>query len=104
MNFLELEQTKLRHLTVVAAKEQIFSELDGEAVILNLKTGVYHGLDVVGARIWTLLQESKTINEVINTLLAEYEVEPERCERELLALLQKLADQGLIEVKSEPIA
>lgn len=91
----------MKHLTVVAAKDQVSSELDGEAVILNLKTGVYHGLDPVGARIWHLLQESRTVNDILNTLLEEYEVEPERCERELLTLLQKLAEQELIEVKSE---
>jgi hypothetical protein len=35
-----------------------------------------------------------------NVLLSEYEVEPERCERDLLALLRRLADEGLVEVRS----
>ena len=101
MNFLELERTKLRYLTVVAAKDQISSDVAGEAVILNLKTGVYHGLDAVGTRVWSLLAESTTVNDIINTLLEEYEVEPERCEREVKALLQQLANSGLIEVRNE---
>ena len=37
---------------VRANDEVLFQELHGEGVLLNLKTGVYFGLDPVGARIW----------------------------------------------------
>lgn len=70
--------------------------------ILDLKAGVYYGLDEVGARIWNLLQEPKIVSEIRHTLLEEYDVEPERCERDLLALLQRLADEGLVEVADAP--
>ena len=101
MNFLELEPTKLQHLKLVATKEQVSSDLGEDTVILNLKTGIYHGLDAVGARIWNLVQEPKTVSDILNTLLQEYDVEPDRCEREVGVLLQKLADAGLIEVSNE---
>lgn len=101
MNFLELESIQLKHLKVVATKEQVSSDLGEDAVILNLKTGIYHGLDAVGARIWNLVQEPKTVSDILNTLLQEYDVEPDRCEREVGVLLQKLADAGLIEVSNE---
>ncbi len=103
MDLLNLETEKLRNLTVVVTKDQVSSDLDGEAVILNLKTGIYHGLDTVGTRIWKLLQESKPVKDILDTLILEYEVELERCERDLLALLQKLADEGLIEVRNEAV-
>lgn len=83
----------------MAAKDQASSDLGGEVAILNLKAGVYYGLDAVGARIWSLIQEPRTVNEIRNILLEEYEVEPERCERDLLVLLQRLATEGLIEVE-----
>lgn len=86
---------------VMAAKDQVSCDLSGEAVILNLKSGVYYGLDTVGARIWNLIQEPTTVGEVRDVLVREYEVEPERCERDLLALLEKLADAGLVEVNPE---
>jgi hypothetical protein len=86
--------------TVVAAKDQVSSDLGGEVAILDLKAGVYYGLDAVGARIWSLIQEPITVNEIRDILLEEYEVEPERCERDLLALLQRLADEGIIEVEA----
>ena len=89
---------------VVAATEQVSCDLAGEAAILNLKSGVYYGLDPVGARIWNLLQEPRTVNDIRDALLKEYGVEPERCERDLLTLLQELAAEGLIEVKGETAA
>ena len=90
--------------SVVATSEQASSDLEGEAVILNLKSGAYYGLNAVGASIWNLLQEPRTVSEIRDTLLAEYEVDSEQCDRELLALLQQLEAEGLIEVKDGAIA
>ena len=83
---------------VVAAKEQVSCDLAGEAAMLNLKNGVYYGLDPVGARIWNLIQQPRIVSEVLQILLEEYEVNSERCERDLLELLQNLAAEGLVEV------
>ena len=85
----------------MASKDQVFCDLAGEAAILNLKNSVYYGLDTVGARIWTLVQEPITVGAVRDTILREYVVEPEQCERDLLDLLRKLAAEGLIEIKAE---
>lgn len=83
------------------AQEQLSCDLAGEAVILSLQKGAYYGLDAVGARIWDLIQQPRTVNEIRDAIVAQYEVEPDRCESDLLELLQKLAAQGLIEVKDE---
>lgn len=99
-SLLELESSGLSTL-VVASKDQISRDLDGETVILNLKSGIYCGLNEVGAHIWQLVQEATSVKDIRDTLLREYEVEPDQCERELLVLLRELADNGLIEVKGE---
>jgi len=84
---------------VVASGDQVSSDLGEEAVILGLKTGVYYGLNPVGARIWSLVQQPRTVENIRDTVLAEYEVEPERCERDLLELLQVLLGKGLIDLR-----
>ncbi len=84
---------------VVVSPEQVSCDLSGEAAILNLKTGTYFGLNEVGARIWNLIKEPKTVNEIRDTLLQEYEVEPGQCEADLLGLLNELAAKELIEIK-----
>jgi Coenzyme PQQ synthesis protein D (PqqD) len=87
--------------TIVASKEQLSCDLAGEAAILNLKNSVYYGLDTVGARIWNLVQIPTTVSAVRDAILQEYDVEAERCEQDLRKLLEKLAGEGLIEVKNE---
>ena len=86
---------------IVAAKDQVSCNLAGESVILNLKNGVYYGLNPMGARIWNLIQERKRVEEVRDQILQEYEVEKEVCERELLALLSDLEENGLIDVEPD---
>jgi Coenzyme PQQ synthesis protein D (PqqD) len=83
----------------MASTDQVSCDLAGEAAILNLKNSVYYGLDTVGARIWTLVQEPITVGAVRDAMVREYDVEPERCERDLIDLLQKLAAEGLIAIR-----
>lgn len=84
---------------ITAIKAQVSSDLAGEAVILSLKSGVYYGLNAVGASIWMLIQEPKTIAEIRDALLQEYDVEPEVCDRDLQGLLQDLIASDLVEVE-----
>lgn len=84
---------------VVQAPDQLTSDLSEEAVVLNLRDGVYYGLDAVGARIWELLSEPRAVAEVRDTLVAEYEVDRERCEQDLITLVSDLAENGLVEVR-----
>ncbi|MGD0540811.1 MAG: PqqD family protein [Tepidisphaeraceae bacterium] len=81
---------------VVAAKHQISSELDGEAVILDLEQGVYYGLNEVGARVWQLIQQPRPLEQVHRTLVNEFDVAPDECERDLVALVERLESAGLI--------
>lgn len=87
--------------TVVETKEQASADLGGEAAILNLKNGVYYGLDPVGARIWNLIQEPRTVREVREMLLKEYDVDADLCERDLFALLRQLAENDLIDIVND---
>jgi hypothetical protein len=77
-------------------EEVIFRELDGEAVVLNLDTGIYFGLDAVGTRIWRLIEERKPLKAVLDTLIDEYEAPPDRLQRDLLAFVERLDNKGLL--------
>jgi hypothetical protein len=86
---------------VVAAKEQVSCDVGGEAAILNMRNGVYYGLDSVGARVWDLIQQPLCVADLHAAVLREYDVEPARCEHDLLALLQSLLAEGLIELRED---
>jgi len=83
---------------VTVAQEQVSCDLAGEAAILNLKNGVYYGLDPVGARVWSLIQKPLTFSELRTKLLQEYEVETSSLDSDLRELLAGLHGHGLIQV------
>ena len=89
--------------SVVAAKEQVSSNLADEAVILGLKKGVYYGLNPVGATVWNLIQKPRRVDKIRDTLLKEYEIDAERCERDLMALLKELSSEGLVEIRKSVV-
>ena len=74
----------------------LFQELQGEAVLLNLKSGIYFGLDPVGTRIWQLFAEHDALSEIAQVITDEYDVSRERCETDLFMLVTELERQGLI--------
>ena len=57
-----MNETLGEETVVVAIPEQVCGELEGEAVILNLRSGIYFGLSAVGARIWQHIQEPRRVD------------------------------------------
>lgn len=84
---------------VVAAKDQVFCDLGGEAAILSLGSGIYFGLNPVGASVWNLIQSAIRVDQICAALVEEYEVDPVRCDSDVRTLLQEMLDQNLIEVR-----
>ena len=76
----------------------VFRELDGEAVLLNLDSGMYFGLDRVGTRVWQVLEQHGRLDAVVERLLEEYDVEPERLRADVAQLLATLVEKGLVVV------
>src|SRR6202790_2417227 len=72
--------------------------LDRESVLLNLETEQYFGLDETGTRMWQLVTGSPNIDAAYRELLAEFDVEPELLRSNLLELLSRLVDSGLLQV------
>ncbi len=85
-----------RDTVVVRAEGQVSSTLSGEEVILNLENGVYYGLDEIGARVWSLIETPHAVAEICDAILDEYEVERERCEADVIALLQDMDKEHLV--------
>ncbi|HEX6925919.1 MAG TPA: PqqD family protein [Longimicrobiaceae bacterium] len=85
--------------SVRATKEQVSCEVSPDVIILNLKNGEYYGLNEVGAVIWELLQESRSVLEIRDRILERYpDVSIEECTGDLLNLLEELSASDLIEI------
>ncbi len=72
-------------------------EIDGEGVVLNLKTGYYFGLNEVGTRMWAHLTRFDSLEKALDSLMGEYEVSRERIEQDLLDFIEDLKGNGLVE-------
>lgn len=83
---------------VSVAEDAVFRELDGEAVILQLESGMYYGLDPIGTRLWQLIQTHGQLKPVFDAALGEFDVEPETLQKDLLQLVTDLAARKLVVV------
>ena len=85
--------------TVTVANDVVSCDLVEEAAILNLKDGVYYGLNPVGARIWNLIQKPIKVQEILDIILDEYDVERDVCQSDLIELLKQLLEKELVKIE-----
>ncbi|HVQ34843.1 MAG TPA: PqqD family protein [Candidatus Bathyarchaeia archaeon] len=83
---------------VRAAEGVLVKEMDGEAVLLDLASETYFGLDRTAFRIWTALTSRPTVEAALEDLAREYEVEGPALAADVLALLDTLERKGLVRV------
>jgi hypothetical protein len=74
--------------------------MGGEVVILDLTSGTYYGLDVLGARVWSLIEQPASIAVIRDAVMADYDVDAITCERDVLKFLQQMQTVGLVEVSN----
>ena len=80
------------------SEDVLFQELDGEAVLLDMTSEQYFGLNEVGTRIWHLIDSHHDLDSVYRTLAEEYAVEPEQLRRDLDSFVEELDRAGLLQV------
>ena len=81
------------------SEDAVFRELEGEAVIVHLDSGMYYGLDPIGTRLWQLIDAHGQLQPAFAAALEEFEVEPERLGRDLLQLVSELERHRLVVVQ-----
>lgn len=86
---------------VVTAGGQVSADLDGEVLVFQRASEEFHLLEGVGATVWRLLQRPVQVAAVRDALLARYPVEANRCEADLIELLEGLRERGLLESRGE---
>jgi hypothetical protein len=76
----------------------VYAELEDGAVILNVDTGTYFGLDRVGSRIWALVGDGSTTEAIVDQLEREYAADRTRLQEDVAGYLRLLEDKGLLKV------
>ena len=89
---IELPTTVMQSSTIISA------DLGGEAVMMQLESYRYFGLDEIATQIWEMMSEPISVANLCDQLLLQYEVERATCERDLLAYLNGLLNDGLLAI------
>lgn len=81
---------------VIKGPDILLQDLDGEAVLLNLRNGQYYGLDEIGFHMYKILTTSDSVQAAYEVLCQEFEVAPEALKSDLEKFLSRLLENGLL--------
>lgn len=84
---------------ITASRNFVYCKVEDEMVLLGLEDGIYYGLNAVGSFIWDQIQQPKTIDEVRDAIIDEYDVKKDECENDLIELLYELIDRDIVIVE-----
>lgn len=82
-------------MKIIRKSGLLTADMNGEAVMMDITSGKYYNLGESGGRIWALLEDPMTLEEIVDTLLKEYAVEREVCRKEVADFLEELMKKGL---------
>ncbi len=86
---------------IVVRNEGLLSaEVDGDLVAMSVQRGMCYGLNAVGTRIWALIAEPRSVDDLCAQLRQEFDVDEDECRRDVVDLLEELCTEGLATVRS----
>lgn len=81
--------------------EVTFQKLGEETVIVHLGTGRIHHTNSTGSRIWELIENGRSLGEIRETLLEEFDASPGQLCQELDGFIAQLAAERMIHAVAE---
>lgn len=91
-----MEDSNRAHTRVTFPDHVHFVVQDGEAVLMDEHSGLFFGLDEVGARVWELLRELGSVRTTVDRMLDEYDVEEDELRQDTTQLVSELEHAGLL--------
>ena len=82
--------------SIKISDDVISLNLQGEFVLLNLKTGIYYGLDLIGSKTWQFIETYGSLQKICDLLTKEFDVPEEQCKKDLLNFITVLKENKLI--------
>jgi hypothetical protein len=98
-----LKETLTLNSVITHYSAIISSEIDNESMLLHMENNNYYRIPATANRVWSMLVEPISIAEIIETLLAEYNVTREQCEKDVFNFLNDLLANNLIRIIHERV-
>ncbi len=94
-----IKEKKINLETSVCQKKDLFvTDIDGEKVMMHIDNGKYYAMNEVGSRIWDIIINPISVEQIVITLNDEYDIERSVCETAVLDFLESVYNENLIEV------
>lgn len=87
---------------LVRNDEMVAVEVDRSVVMMSVEQGMYYGLEGVGPRIWSLLATPRSMDQLCQVLIDEYDVSPEECRTEVQRFVSEMVGAGLVKPHDAP--
>ena len=81
---------------LIAPSHVLSRHVGEEIVLLDLKSGIYFGLDGVGKLIWEFVSEGNSLDEIVARIVAEYEVAEATARKDVVDFAGNLVERGLL--------
>jgi len=86
--------------TILKRKSEILSsDMDGETVMMSVENSEYYSLSPIGTKIWELVENEISFENLISKLMKEYSVDIDTCKKDTVEFVNELINKGLVEVK-----
>jgi hypothetical protein len=92
---MQMTQEKT-HEKLIGSESVVCAELDGEAILLNIDTGLYFGLDPVGTTIWNALTGGATAEEIAAQVAEQFDAPLDQILADVREFLALLSEKGLV--------
>lgn len=85
--------------TLVGRSDKLlYAEIGSDVTIMSVETGKYYSLTKVGARIWSLIENATPVERICEQLIAEYRIDREQCQNDVLKIFRRMAEEDLVTV------
>ena len=86
--------------TILKRKSEILSsDMDGETVMMSVENSEYYSLSPIGTKIWELVENEISFEDLVSKLMKEYSVDIDTCKNDTTEFLKELINKGLVETK-----
>lgn len=92
MNSIKLDTKVQQHPDVLTA------DVDDAVMLLSIQNGAYFDMPNTGSHIWNAIETSKSVAQIVEGLLQVYDVDAEQCQRSVIGFLERLLDEGIVEI------
>lgn len=80
----------------------LWTELDGQFLLMDIESGAYFELTGVGSTVWRVLESSRSEADIVDHILARYDVDQIQCEQDVRVFLDKLLAAGMLHQDAAP--